>query len=187
MISRRRAAPYGAALVASPVLRVSWAASGLSGALAALLWPCGLDLARSWAQLLPVSAAQPVPLGDLQAAHRAPSGVALVASPVLPGGLGGLAAALWPRSRAGAGAAAPDQRGAAGGLGDLQTAHRAPSGVALAALLRPCGLDRARSWAQPLPIGAAQPVAPVISGRRAAPSGVAFPLALLCGCKRFNN
>ena len=51
--------------------RVSWAASGLSGSLAALLRPCGLDLAPERAQLLPISAAQPVALDDLQAARCA--------------------------------------------------------------------------------------------------------------------
>ena len=91
---------------------------------------------------------------------------------------GGLAAALWSRSRPELGAAAPDQRGAAGGLSDLQTAHRAPSGAALvaspvlrvswaasglsgalAALLRPCGLDLAPE------LGAAAP------GQRGAAGG----------------
>ena len=71
VISGRPAVASGAALVVSPVLRVSWAASGLSGSLAALLRPCGLDLAPERAQLLPISAAQPVALDDLQAARCA--------------------------------------------------------------------------------------------------------------------
>ena len=58
--------------MASPVLRVSWAASGLSGALAALLRPCGLDHAPE------LGAAGG--LGDLQAVRcalwRGPGGLA---------------------------------------------------------------------------------------------------------------
>ena len=61
---------------------------GLSGSLAALLRPCGLDLAPERAQLLPISAAQPVAL-MISRRSAAASGVALAAS-----GLSGSLAAL---------------------------------------------------------------------------------------------
>ena len=105
VISRRRAAP-------SPVLRVSWAASGLSGALAALLRPCGLDLARS-GRSCSRSARRSGGPEDLQAARCALAGAAGVLGGLRPLTLWrcccGPVASITP----GAGAAAPDQRGAA--------------------------------------------------------------------------
>ena len=92
VISRRRAAP-------SPVLRVSWAASGLSGALAALLRPCGLDLARS-GRSCSRSARRSGGPDDLQAARCALAGAAGVLGGLWPlRHPGGAAAALWPQSR----------------------------------------------------------------------------------------